>query len=125
MHISVVDDNPALLGMVAMALKLQGHIVETYANSPSFFSALQNTNRTPPYDLVIVDLYLEQQLGTDVVEELRTNQPQVIPTILMSAAEENVFAPIRKRYPNLEILRKPFKIQALVSSINRAASGKK
>ncbi|HTK11152.1 MAG TPA: response regulator [Ktedonobacteraceae bacterium] len=122
MHISVIEDNAGVRTMVETALKLHGHVVETYANSPSFFLALQAAERTPPYDLVIVDLFLEQQLGTDIVEALSTKQPQVIPTILISAAEENVVAPIRKCYPDLPILRKPFKIQALVSLINKATA---
>ncbi len=120
MHISIVEDNLSMRIMVETALKLHGHNVETYANSSSFFSALQDVQRIPPYDVVIVDLYLEHQLGTDVVEELRITQPQEILTILMSAAGESVFAPIRKRYPHLQIIQKPFKIKALVSLINGA-----
>jgi len=63
MHISVVEDTPEVLAMVETALALRGHIVETYSNSPSFLSALQKAERTPPYDLVIVDLFLERQSG--------------------------------------------------------------
>lgn len=120
MHISVIDDNPGVRVMVATALKLQGHIVETYANSSSFFSALQSNGRIPPYDLVIVDLFLENRLGTEIIDAMSMTKSQVIPTILISAAEENTFAPIRKSYPDLQILQKPFKLQALVSLVNRA-----
>ena len=122
MHISVVEDNPAVLAMVETALVLQGYMVETYSNSPSFLSALQKAERTPPYDVVIVDLFLERQSGTDIVEALRVAQPRVIPAILISAAAESTLAPIRKRYPNVPILQKPFKIQALVSLINEVTS---
>ncbi len=122
MYISVVEDTPEVLAMVETALALRGHIVETYSNSPSFLSALQKAERTPPYDLVIVDLFLERQSGTAVVEALRVAQPRVMPAILMSAAEESTLAPIRKRYPNLPILQKPFKMQALVSLINEVTS---
>ncbi len=122
MHISVIEDNPEVLAMVETALALHGHIVETYSNPPSFLSALQQAERTPPYDLVIVDLFLERQSGTAVVEALRVARPQVIPAILFSAAEESILAPIRRRYPNLPILQKPFKMQALVSLINKVTS---
>lgn len=122
MHIGVVEDNPAVLGMIEAALALHQHMVETYSNLPSFLLALQKTERTPPYDLVIVDLFLGQQSGTDLVEALRTARPQLIPAILISAAEESALAPIRKRYPNLPILQKPFKMQALVALISEVTS---
>jgi len=40
----------------------------------------------------------------------------------MSAAEESTLGPIRKRYPNLPILQKPFKMQALVPLVNEVTS---
>jgi len=122
MYISVVEDNSEVLAMVKTALTLRGHIVETYSDSPSFLSTLQKAERTPPYDLVIVDLFLGRQSGIDVVEALRVVQPQTIPAILISAAEESTLTPIRKRYPNLPILQKPFKIHTLASLIDEATS---
>src|SRR3954462_5688985 len=113
MYISVVEDNPEVLAMVKTALTLRGHIVDTYSNSSSFLSTLQKAERTPPYDLVIVDLFLSRQSGIDVVRALRRVQPQMIPAILISAAEESQPTPFRKRYPNLPILQKAFKIHTL------------
>ncbi len=122
MHIGVVEDNPPLRAMVETALMLHGHIVETYRNVPSFLSAFQKAERTPPYDLVIIDLFLDRQSGTDIVEALRVARPRVIPSILLSAAAESTFAPLRKRYPHVPILQKPFKVQELVSLINEITS---
>ncbi len=84
--------------MVETALMLHGHVVETYRNVPSFLSAFQKAERTPPYDLVIIDLFLDQQSGTDIVEALRVARPRMIPSILLSAAAESTLAPLRKRY---------------------------
>ena len=122
MHIGVVEDNPPLRAMVETALTLHGHIVETYRNVPSFLSAFQKAERTPPYDLVIIDLFLDRQSGTDIVEALRVARPRVIPSILLSAAAESTLAPLRKRYPHVPILQKPFKVQELVSLINEITS---
>ena len=122
MHIGVVEDNPPLRAMVEAALMLNGHIVESFRNAPSFLSAFQEVERTPPYDLVIVDLFLERQSGTDIVEALRVAHPREIPSILISAAAESTLAPLRKRYPHVPILQKPFKMQELVSLINEIAS---
>lgn len=122
MHIGVVEDDPPLRAMVEAALKLHGHIVETYRNAPSFLSAFQRAERTPPYDLVIIDLFLDRQSGTDVVEALQVAHPRAIPAILISAAAESTLAPLRKRYPHVPILQKPFKLQELVSLINKITS---
>ena len=129
MLISVVEDNPAVLSLIETALALHGHSVETYSNLTSFLSALQKSKRIPPYDLVLVDLFLENQSGIDLIEALRVQSrqaprphPQMIPTILISAAEENVLGPIRQRYPHLPILRKPFKMQELISLIDKVTS---
>lgn len=120
MRISVVEDSPAILAMIETILALHGHIVETYNNALSFLSALQKAGHGRPYDLVIVDLCLGRQSGTVVIEALQAIQPHAIPTILISAAGEGVLAPVRKRYPYLPILQKPFKMQALVSLIDGA-----
>ncbi len=122
MHIGVVEDNLAVLSMIETTLVLHGHSVETYSNSSSFLLALQKAERIPPYDLLFVDLFLDERSGTDLIEAVRVTQRQVIPAILISAAEENMLAPIRKHYPNLPILRKPFKMQELLSLISKVAS---
>lgn len=118
MYISVVEDNQALLAMLKTALVLKGHIVDTYNNASSFLWVLRKAERIPPYDVVIVDLFIGQQSGTDIVEALQVVQPQLIPAILISASEESTLSPIRKRYPNVPILQKPFKMQALGSLID-------
>lgn len=122
MHISVVEDNPSVRVMLETALVLCGHNVEPFSDTSSFLWALQRTACIPPYDLVIVDLFLDQLSGTDIIDALRITQPQLIPAILISAAEESTLAPIRKRYPDLPILQKPFKMQELVALISKITS---
>jgi DNA-binding NtrC family response regulator len=121
MHIGVVEDNPSVLSMLETALALHGHNVEAYSERSAFLSALGRSGRIPAFDLVLVDLFLDSGSGIDVIEALRLVQPR-IPAILISAAEENVLAPIRKRYPDLPILRKPFKMQELISLVDKTTS---
>ena len=121
MCIGVVEDNPAVLSMIGTALALHGYSVETYSERSTFLSALGKVGRIPAFDLVLVDLFLDSGSGIDVIEALRLVQPR-IPAILISAAEENVLAPIRKCYPDLPILRKPFKMQELISLVNKTSS---
>ena len=122
MHISIIEDNQALLSMLKTALALKGYIVETYNDASSFLRALQKADSTSPCDLVIVDLFLARQSGTDIVDVLQIRQPQLIPAILISASDERTLSPIRKRYPTVPILQKPFKMQALISLIEEITS---
>jgi DNA-binding response OmpR family regulator len=124
MHICIVEDNEAVLAMIETALTLWGHKVETFNDASSFLRVLQSRGYQAQYDLVIVDLFLDQLSGTDIIDALRIAQPQSIPAILISAAEEITLDPIRKRYPDLPILQKPFKIQVLISLIKEFSSQK-
>lgn len=125
MHISVVEDNSTVLTLIEAALTLYGHTVETFNNPSSFLRAVQRPERTPPYDVLIVDLFLNGLSGIDLVEALQATRPQLIPAILISAAEERTLAPIRKCYPNMPILQKPFKMRVLLSLIDEVITAVK
>ncbi|GAC1366640.1 MAG: hypothetical protein PVS3B1_12390 [Ktedonobacteraceae bacterium] len=121
MYISVIDDSPAVLEMMEAILAVYGHTVEGYRNATSFFFALQKAERPSPFDLIIIDLFLGQQLGTDIIDALEVAQPHPIPVMLMTAAAEGTFVHIQERYPHIPILQKPFKIQSLIALIDQVA----
>ncbi|HZU70332.1 MAG TPA: response regulator [Ktedonobacteraceae bacterium] len=122
MHIGIVDDNPSVLAMIEAALKLHGHSSETFSNSSSFLYALHVARREPPYDVVIVDLFLDHLSGIDIIEVLQAQRSQLIPTILISAAEETTLTPIRQRYPVVPIMQKPFSMRTLLSLVDKVTS---
>ncbi len=122
MHIGIVEDNPAVLTMIEAALTLYGHTVETFSNSWSFLWALQKAECMPPYDVVIVDLFLDRLSGIDVIEAVQVMFPQLIPMILISAAEERTLSPIRKRYPTVPVIQKPFSMRTLLFLIDKVTS---
>lgn len=121
MYIGIVEDNIAVLEMLETTLSIYGHRVEKHSSVSSFFSALQKAQPTLPYDLVITDLLLGNQSGTEIVAVLR---PLTIPTVLMTAGSERLLTPIRERYPNLPMMRKPFKIQELIALVDQAKQRK-
>jgi DNA-binding response OmpR family regulator len=121
MHIGIVDDNPAVLTMIEAALVLHGHSIETFSNSSSFLHTLHNTRRQPPYDVVIVDLFLDHLSGINIIEALQAQRPQQVPTILISAAEETTLNPIRQCYPFVPVIQKPFSMRTLLFLIDKVA----
>lgn len=121
MYIGIVEDNIAVLEMLETTLSIYGHQVEKHSSVSLFFNALQKAQPTLPYDLVITDLLLGNQSGTEIVDVLR---PLTIPTVLMTAGSERLLSSIRERYPDLPIMRKPFKIQELIVLVDQAKQRK-
>jgi PAS domain S-box-containing protein len=72
--ILVVDDEPAILGLVKDILRPAGYLVNTAANGKEAMTALQ----AHPYDLVITDMIMPQMGGMELVQYLRLNHPETL-----------------------------------------------
>ena len=111
-HILVVDDNPGIRSMVAMALDLAGYVVTTAANGAE---ALREIERSRP-SVMLLDMQMPELDGWGLAERLR-ELGQWVPTVVMTA-EWNA--------PRLcaEIgadacLGKPFEIDQLLTVVDR------
>ncbi len=124
MYIGIIEDNIAVLEMLETTLTLYGHQVEKHSSVSSFFSALQKIQATLPYDLVITDLLLGRESGIEIVDLLSVARPVTLPMILMTAGSERLLTPVREKYPDLPIMRKPFKMQELIALIDKAKQRK-
>jgi len=72
--ILVVDDEPAILGLVKDILRPGGYLVHTAANGMEALAALQ----AHPYDLVITDMIMPQMGGMELVQYLRQHHPETL-----------------------------------------------
>ncbi len=72
--ILVVDDEPAILGLVKDILRPAGYMVNTAANGKEALEALQ----AHPYDLVITDMIMPQMGGMELVQYLRLHHPETL-----------------------------------------------
>ncbi len=70
-RILVVDDDPGVRMFVRRALEPEGYCVEEAADGAE---CLRRVRRSPP-DLIILDLYMPEKDGLEVLRELRTIQP--------------------------------------------------
>ena len=118
MRIAVLDDNPTIGEMLQQGLGLAGHTVIVYF-SPSKLLAdiIGPTTSSTPFDLIIVDLFLPEGIsGVEVIHQVRNTFPD-LPVILISAGGSLDIEAATRALPEVEVLRKPFKIATLLRMI--------
>ncbi len=114
----VVDDDPAILGFVEMALADEGYEVVTATNGKR---ALETLERNEP-DVILLDLTMPIMNGYEFHEELkrRKNGPSHIPVVIMTAGQ-------RAREASEELgaagyLPKPFQLHELIGVVHKFGS---
>jgi DNA-binding response OmpR family regulator len=116
--ILIVDDDPAILKLVATALRAEGH--ETVPCSTSA-AALQATLREE-FDLALCDLNLPDVHGLELVRALKMSAPQ-LPVIVVSAMDPTPWAEAAREAGASHFLSKPLRLETLrheVAMVDRA-----
>lgn len=125
MYIGVLEDNAAVCDYISTALKLAGHTVDVHTTGPSLLARLTSASEhtLPPYDLVMIDLNLPGALsGQDVIQRIRSStSTRNLPMLIVSGTGEHELTHIRTVFPSVPILRKPFKYQTLLQTINQCS----
>ena len=112
LHILVVDDEPAILKIVAQLLTASGHIVEQAANG-RLGLAMFLAGR---FDLVITDLNMPKMNGVKMAEAIKETSPQT--TILMLTALGQMFIDPSSKPKSIDrIMSKPFTEEDLQKAI--------
>jgi two-component system OmpR family response regulator len=81
-HVLVVDDEPVLAELVAMALRYEGWTVSTAGDGAA---AIVSARKQPP-DVVVLDVMLPDMSGLDVLYKLRDQIPG-LPLLLLTAKD--------------------------------------
>src|ERR1700680_4531160 len=80
-RILVVDDSPAILDVIVLALEAEGYEVSTSLTGACF----RQMERNPP-DLILLDVLLSGEDGGEICQRLKSDeQTRHIPVILLSA----------------------------------------
>jgi DNA-binding response OmpR family regulator len=79
-RVLVIDDEAAILKMLAMALSRKGYHVDTAENGEQGIKKL----RTGDYRLVITDMRMDRMSGEDVLRAVRHIKGESLPVIAMS-----------------------------------------
>ena len=109
-HILVVDDDMAVLSLVARILKIEGHVVSTASDGRQALDVLKH--RVP--DLILSDIRMPDLDGETLLREVKARAPQV-PCIAVSGELDK-----RDTAGFDAFVQKPFCVQHLIETVARA-----
>jgi DNA-binding response OmpR family regulator len=110
-RILIVDDEPAVLDLLAYNLRRANYEVLTAANGRA---ALHQARDAAP-DLILLDLMLPEVDGLDVCRELRRSSQ--VPIIMLTARDEEVDRVVGLELGADDYICKPFSVRELMARI--------
>lgn len=110
----VVDDDPHMLGSLAMLLDNCGYIVHACASGREAFETCFQKS----VDLVLTDINMPEMGGIDLLEKIRRFDPET-PVILMTAYAELDMAVEAVKKGAFDFIIKPYKPPYLVHAIDK------
>lgn len=114
MKILVVDDSRTSLAIISASLLKLGHQVITAMTAEQGIECFKNE----PFDLVILDVVMQDMSGFDCAKKLRTlNHESWIPIIFLSAAVEDISVSLGIDSGADDYLTKPFSEVLLAAKI--------
>ena len=120
MRIGLREDDPAICAMMQEMLETAGHSVSAYQDGSDFLAAfhLEEPTALPPaFDILLVDLILAgDRAGEQVIQHVRMTYPS-LPIVIISAVAASHLQAVARRYPDVRILQKPFKMRDLFAAI--------
>ena len=112
--ILVVDDETPIVDLIVDVLQDEGYKVRSATSGTAAIAAIDD--QLPA--LILVDMYMPQMTGVQLVEHLRQHQLAEIPVVLMTAAQSA--QGLLTGY-NVDYLAKPFDIEDLLRCVARHA----
>ena len=118
-NILVVDDDPDIGTMLKMMLEFKGYGVTLVNRAEKTHEVLQNGS----IDLVILDMLIAGDNGTDVCASIRNNNATSgLPVMMISALPDARQSCIQAGAN--EFISKPFEMQDLLSKVQQLINGK-
>jgi PAS domain S-box-containing protein len=114
--IIVVDDEQAVLDVVRRFLEIAGHQV---IGTTSGREALALLDQGRQADLVVLDLMIPQEEGSQTFDALRLRRPR-LPVLLCTGLLQADPAPRLLQESGVSLLRKPFRMNELWYAVNKA-----
>ncbi len=126
-RIGLLEDNPTLSELITTMLELAGHTIVVYGDGASCLNRLlggRNAHEKPPLDMLIIDLNLPGELsGFDVITYIRhTLHLNNLPIVVVSGAGQDRLGQVRKQFPSIPIIQKPFPLQTLLDTVHACVS---
>jgi DNA-binding response OmpR family regulator len=114
-RILLIDDQPDVRAVVALALRVKGFEVVGFETAAAGLAAFEQS----PFDLAIVDIFLGDTNGADVIRTLRERSPN-LPVVAISGVTALDFLSASPQLSNVVCLQKPFRPTELLRAIQAA-----
>lgn len=114
-HVLLIDDDLAVLGMVADALEHHGMKVHPFSEAHKALALLE-AHEAPSFDLVLSDINMEGLDGFDVIQRVKSIQPK-LPVVLMTGQASLDYAIRAMRMGASNLFQKPLTLRELVNSV--------
>jgi DNA-binding response OmpR family regulator len=116
--ILLVDDEKSIHSFLKYLLTKRGHEVEGTLSGVLALEKLEEKD----YDLYLVDLDMPEMSGEDLIRQMRARGKSA-PFIILSGLAEGEVQGTADRLSAAGYLRKPFKVERLVTEIDRVLKG--
>lgn len=110
----VVDDDPAIRGLLTQVLKREGYEVDTAENGAEALTKIEA--REQKYDAILLDLMMPVMSGFEVLDELdRRESEQCV--LVVSAVPDHYLERVRQHAKT--VIGKPFDIHVIGPAIRK------
>lgn len=111
-----LDDNPSNVKLMRMVMSMRGDTVLSVAADGARGLARA---RSEPFDLVLVDLYLPDARGDEVLRQLRSNESTAnLPAVVVSAEDDATMVEEAMQAGADAYITKPFDVAELLEVVD-------
>ena len=114
-RVLIIDDQKAVRAMVAIVLRVNQYEVAEAESGAAGLNAFEES----PFDAAIVDIFLGDTSGVDVIASLRERAPG-LPIIAVSGMTTLDFMDQSPHLANVVCLQKPFRPNDLLQALHKA-----
>ncbi len=117
-RILIVDDDPDVRLVLRRMLEPDGYEVGEAGHGREALEVIGNR----PFDLVITDLIMPEQEGIETIQTFHRRYPEV-KIIAISGAYGSDYLRIAKHLGAHEVMQKPLRLEAVLSTVSRLLRG--
>jgi DNA-binding response OmpR family regulator len=114
-RILVIDDQSDVRAVISTVLRVKGFEVIGAGSAAAGLAAFASSK----FDMAIVDVFLPDSNGTDVIRALREHTPD-LPIVVISGVTALDFLSVSPEFGNIVCLQKPFRPLDLMQAIKAA-----
>lgn len=110
----VADDDPTILGLLALLLEEEGYRVGTATNGQEALALIEGDSPS----VLLLDVHMPVLDGPGVIRRLR-DQGRTLPVILLSAEREGVGPRLAKELGAVTFIPKPFELDQILATVQQ------